>query len=115
MDDVRPTRAVVRVVKEFVDNVGEPQYGYGLMQATGFSSAKIYGILGRLRDAGWLDRNDDPSARPESGGPPRVTYQLRSEAVRPARLMVAEAQNEFAPAPKRRRLRGAVQAMGWAQ
>jgi PadR family transcriptional regulator PadR len=112
MEDVRLTRAVLRMLKSFVDDVGEPKHGYGLMQETGFSSAKVYQILARLTSAGWLDRFDDPSATPASGGPPRITYRLRADAVPHARRALGEAHREFAPAspPPRRRVLGPAQA-----
>lgn len=105
MEDVRPTRAVLRILKAFLDDLGTAQYGYGLMRETGFSSAKVYQILARLDRAGWLDRFDDPTASPVSGGPPRITYRLQPTAVRAARHLVAEAEREFAPAGK---------SFGWA-
>jgi PadR family transcriptional regulator, regulatory protein PadR len=113
MDEVRPTRAVVRILKAFLDDLKEPKYGYLLMTETGFSSAKTYQVLGRLTGAGWLDRFDDPDASPQSGGPPRITYRLRGAAVPMARRLVAEAQEELAPAPRRRSLRGTAHALGW--
>jgi len=121
MKDVRPTRAVVRILKAFIDKLDHPPggrtgdhftYGYELMRETDFASSKVYAILVRLDDAGWLDRRTDPDARPESGGPPRNTFQLKPEAVPAARRLVAEAQKEFAPTRKRR-LAGVVRALGW--
>ncbi len=113
MQEIRPTRAVLRILKAFLDDLGEPKHGYGLMRETGFSSAKVYQILARLTSAGWLDRFDDPSASPETGGPPRITYRMRPDKVRKARHIVAEAQREFAPATGRRRERGPAHALGW--
>ena len=108
--------AVLRVLKVFVDELGEPQHGYRLMKSTGFSSAKTYQILARLQRAGWLDRFDDPDASPESGGPPRITYKLRRAAVPKARHLLAEAQKEFAPVPARRRVvGGTAHALGSAR
>lgn len=102
---MRPTRDVVRVLKAFIDKIDaapdhrtgrHTTYGYALMQMTGSNSGKVYTILARLTKAGWLDRFDDPSACPESGGPPRITYQLRSEVVPEARRIILAAQQELA-------------------
>jgi DNA-binding PadR family transcriptional regulator len=121
MQEIRPTRAVVRILKAFVDKIDDAPggrtgdcstYGYELMQETGYSSGKVYSILLRLVDAGWLDRRNNPDASPESGGPPRITYQLQPEAVPAARRLVAEALKEFAPVRKRRSS-GAVRALAW--
>jgi DNA-binding PadR family transcriptional regulator len=120
MEGIRATRAVVRILKAFTDKLdaqpgGRTQdhttYGYELMQETGFGSGKTYSILLRLVNAGWLERLENPEARPESGGPPRVTYQLRPEAVPAARRLVAEARKEFAPARKRA-ARNGVRVLG---
>jgi len=105
MQDIRPTMAVLRILAAFLDDLEEPQYGYQLMKATRFSSAKTYQILTRLQTAGWLDRSDDPEASPQSGGPPRITYRLREAAVPKARHLLAEARKEFAP-PRRNSRRG---------
>ncbi len=105
MEEVRPTVAVVKILQVFLADVGQDQYGYGLMQATDFSSAKVYQILARLSKAGWLDRFDNPGATPESDGPPRITYRLRPEAVRAARHLVADTQEELSPRARRVRAR----------
>lgn len=98
---------------EFVDDLGDVQYGFKLMKATGFSSAKTYQILARLTSAGWIDKQRDPATNVGSGGPPRVTYRMRPEAVPYARRLVQEARDEFAPA-KPQRARGTVNARGWS-
>jgi hypothetical protein len=53
-----------------------------------------------------------PQCKPRQRRPPRITYQLRPDAVPGARRLVLEAQHDFAPA-KRRRLPGTVRALGW--
>ena len=93
MEQFRPTKAVVRILEEFLEDPQYTRYGYQLMMETGFSSAKTYQILARLTSAGWLDRHHDSSASPRSGGPPRVTYRLHSAAVPAARRLIA-AQHE---------------------
>lgn len=89
MEQFRPTKAVVRILEEFLEDPQYTRYGYQLMMETGFSSAKTYQILARLTSAGWLDRHNDASASPRSGGPPRVTYRLEGAAVPAARRLIA--------------------------
>jgi hypothetical protein len=116
MQDVRPTIAVLGILRVFLDGLDQPQHGYKLIKATGYSAAKTYNVLARLHTAGWLDRFDDPDASPKSGGPPRITYRLRADAVPKARRLIAETQKEFAPTPARRRLAGGTaHALGWAR
>ena len=69
MADVRMTIAVARVLREFLADVGEPRYGYELMQSTEFPSGKLYPILARLQHAGWLCREREALIRPMSVAP----------------------------------------------
>jgi hypothetical protein len=124
MQDIRPTIAVLGILRAFLDDLEEPQHGYKLMKATGYSGAKTYDVLARLHAAGWLDRttdphatpNTDPHATPKSNGPARVTYRLRGDAVPKARRLLVQAQKELAPTPARRRtIGGAAHALGWAR
>jgi PadR family transcriptional regulator PadR len=106
MKTVRATLAVARVLRVFLDDLTTPQYGYGLMEATGYDSGKVYQIIARLKTAGWLERLNDPEAVPASGGPPRITYKLREDAVAMARRLVTEAEEEVTsrtPAARRHR------------
>jgi len=65
------------------------------MESTGYSSAKVYQVLATLGSAKWLDRLDDPAARPELGGPARISYRLRPELVTTAHRVVAQAPDEM--------------------
>ncbi|SUA31565.1 Uncharacterised protein [Mycolicibacterium fortuitum] len=96
MQEIRPTRAVVRILKAFVDHPDRANYGYGLMRETGYSSAKVYQILNRLTGAGWLERSEAPRSTTEAAGPPRVSYRLHPDAVAASRELITEAQKEFA-------------------
>lgn len=108
MQDLRPTYAVVRILRVFLDDLSQPQYGYGLMRETGFSSAKVYQILIRLTDKQWVVRHENKDVATESGGPPRVTYELLPEAVPAARRLVSEAHRALAPSTPKRKATGSV-------
>src|SRR5689334_20548125 len=89
--EVRITPAVEAVLREFLNEVDADHFGYDLMRSTDQSSGKLYPILGRLTDAGILERLDPvPNVRSASA-PPRVPYRLRADAVSPVRQGVAEA------------------------
>ena len=105
---MRPTYAVIRILRAFLDDLTKPQYGYGLMRETGFSSAKIYQILIRLTEKQWVARNENGTAATESGGPPRVTYELLPEAVPVARRLVSEAQRALATGGPKRKATGSA-------
>lgn len=102
MQDVRVTLAVARVLGAFLDDLAAEQYGYRLMQETGFSSGKIYQILARLEAAGWLQRHPEGTGR--SGGPARVTYTMQPEAVPVARRAIAAVREDLAPRPTSHRI-----------
>jgi PadR family transcriptional regulator PadR len=55
MTEVRMTIAVA-TVRACLDDTSQPRYGYELMQLTGLPSGKLYRILARLQQAGWLTR-----------------------------------------------------------
>ena len=99
MKDVRVTLSVGVVLAIFLAELPDEQYGYKLMQETGFKSGKIYQILGRLEAAGWLRRHPEGG---KSEGPPRVTYTLVPEAVPLARRALAEANAVLNPTPRRK-------------
>ena len=80
--EVRITVAVARVLREFLDDVSKPRYGYELMQVTGYASGKLYPILSRLAAAGRLIREREDVEFSRAGRPVRYTYRLRARADR---------------------------------
>ena len=90
-------------MRVFLGDPAAPQHGYGPMKRCNYDSGKVYGILARLHDAGWLERTRD--ADPESDGPQRVRYRLRPETVETARPLVSDVFDPLAdkqPAGSRR-------------
>lgn len=81
MADVRMTIAVARVLREFLADVGEPRYGYELMQSTEFPSGKLYPILARLQHAGWLCRERESVDPAHVGRPARYLYRITPEGI----------------------------------
>ena len=88
--EIRITPAVKRVLELFLADLSEPQWGYSIMAATDYPSGKVYQILERLEDAGWLTRHDaGPKAR--ETGQKRITYTMTAEAVPMIRRALTEA------------------------
>ena len=83
------TLAVAMVLREFLDDVAQPRYGYDLMRQTGFPSGKLYPILARLQRAGWLAKEIEDVDPVEAGRPARRLYRLSAEGVRAARHELA--------------------------
>lgn len=111
MRPVRITIAVAAVLREFLTDVDQPHYGYELMASTGFESGKMYPILRRLTEAGWLERlPPEEGVSSVSGGPPRIGYRLNPDAIGPASSALAELRS--LTRPKKARLSNARPAWG---
>lgn len=85
MANVRVTRAVAVVLRTFLDDVAQPHYGYELMRLTGFPSGKLYPILARLQQAGWLIKEQEDIDPAATGRPARRLYRLSPTGVQAAR------------------------------
>ncbi|MFJ4895608.1 PadR family transcriptional regulator [Streptomyces sp. NPDC088788] len=95
--DVRITTVTARVLRAFLGNPQNPQYGFDLMQLLGLSSGSLYPILARLERAGWIEgRKEDVDAVRE-GRPARRYYLLTAEGARDARLALAALSEELRP------------------
>jgi DNA-binding PadR family transcriptional regulator len=106
---VRITVAVARVLREFLDEVSQPHYGYELMQRTGYASGKLYPILARLQHAGWLTRTTEEIDPTQAARPARYMYQLTEHGTQAARQELAVLTEQLSGTPGARlRLRPAV-------
>ena len=97
IDEVRITTTVARVVRRFLDDPSEPQYGFDLMRATGLASGTLYVILARLERAGWLSSEQEDVDPVETGRPPRRLYNLTPDGAEAAHLGLAELSDELRP------------------
>lgn len=91
--------AVARVLREFLDDVSKPRYGYELMQVTGYASGKLYPILSRLAVAGWLIREREDVESSRAGRPVRYTYRLSQHGAMAAQSELATLRGQLAPQP----------------
>jgi len=89
MVKVRVTVAVATILRLFLEDVTSPRYGYELMRATGFPSGKLYPILLRLEQAGWLTKEQESVDPHEEGRPPRRLYRLTASGADAARHELA--------------------------
>ncbi len=97
MSELRLTLAVVQVLRAFLDDVGQPRYGYDLMRQTGFPSGKLYPILSRLHRAGWLVRENEGVDPAAEGRPARVVYRLSPDGAAAARGELAALAEQLRP------------------
>jgi DNA-binding PadR family transcriptional regulator len=109
MEQLRITVAVATLLRIFLDDIPARRYGYELMELTGFASGKLYPLLGRLENAGWLvteTEDVDPSA---AGRPARRWYRLSEGGAEQARQELAELHRKLSPRP---RVAGALRPEG---
>lgn len=91
------TLAVATLLRVFLEDPGEPHYGYDLMRQTGFPSGKLYPILARLESAGWLVRELEDIDPVAVGRPPRRHYRLSGDGVVAARRELAAVNAQLRP------------------
>jgi DNA-binding PadR family transcriptional regulator len=84
------TGPLERVLRAFLADLSEPQYGYGLMRAAKLPSGTLYPMLARLEDEGLVTSEWEPRADDHGGRPPRKLYRLTGEGARVARAELAE-------------------------
>jgi PadR family transcriptional regulator PadR len=92
------------VLKVFLEDPGQPRYGFEMMKLTGMASGSLYPLLAKLETAGWLKRakeDIDPSA---AGRPARMHYTITGAAVAAARIQLAALSEQYRP-PSANRLR----------
>jgi PadR family transcriptional regulator, regulatory protein PadR len=78
MRELKLTPRMARVIKIFLEDPGQPRYGFELMRLTGLPSGSLYPVLAKFEETGWLagGREDiDPHAE---GRPPAAL--TRSQA-----------------------------------
>ncbi len=97
MQDLDITPKMAKVLKIFLEDPGQPRYGFEVMRLTGLASGSLYPMLARLERAGWLTKgkeNIDPHAE---GRPPRLHYTITGAAVTAARLQLAALSDQYRP------------------
>jgi PadR family transcriptional regulator, regulatory protein PadR len=104
MSAVRMTLAVARVLREFLSDPARPRYGYELMGCTQFPSGKLYPVLARLVDAGWLAREREEIDAAQAGRPARYFYRLTEEGAAGAERELSGLSEQLAP-PRQQPLR----------
>jgi PadR family transcriptional regulator PadR len=97
IEEVRITTTVARVLRRFLEDPAEPQYGFDLMRATGLASGTLYVILARLERAGWLSGEQEDVDPVATGRPARRFYRLTADGAQAAHLELAELSDQLRP------------------
>ena len=84
------SKSSAKVLRAFVDDPSEEQYGFGLMRSTRVKSGSLYPILERFERLGWIEGYDESINEHTEGRPRRRLYRLTALGEREARKAVAE-------------------------
>jgi PadR family transcriptional regulator len=101
MQEVRMTITIARVLREFLADPTETRHGYDLMRATGYPSGKLYPVLAKLVNAGWLVREEEQIDPAREGRPARRLYRLSERGIEAARYELAALSQQITPPPGR--------------
>ena len=97
MQDLDITPKMARVLKIFLEDPGEPRYGFEIMRLTGLASGSLYPMLARLEEAGWLTRGKENIDPHTEGRPIRLHYTITGAAVPAARFQLAALSDQYRP------------------
>jgi DNA-binding PadR family transcriptional regulator len=93
--DLEITPKMARVLKIFLEDPGQPRYGFELMKLTGLASGSLYPMLARLEEAGWLAKGKEDIDPHAAGRPPRMHYTIVGSAAAAARVQLAELSEQY--------------------
>jgi DNA-binding PadR family transcriptional regulator len=93
------SKSSAKVLRAFVDDPGEEQYGFGLMRSTRVKSGSLYPILERFERLRWIEGYDESIDEHTEGRPRRRLYRLTALGEREARKAVAEFYRDVGHAP----------------
>lgn len=106
MQDLDITPKMAKVLKIFLEDPGQPRYGFEIMRLSGLASGSLYPMLARLEEAGWLTRGKENIDPHVEGRPPRLHYTITGAAITAARRQLAALSDQYRPpAPARTRPR----------
>jgi PadR family transcriptional regulator PadR len=114
MRQLAVTPRMARILRVFLEDPGQPRYGFELMRSTGLASGSLYPMLAKLEEAGWLAgirEEIDPKA---AGRPPRVNYVITAGGASAARAQLTALSELYRPPAPRDRTahRGTGRAPG---
>ena len=93
------SKSSAKVLRAFIDDPNEEQYGFGLMRSTRVKSGSLYPILERFERLRWIEGHDESIDEHAEGRPRRRLYRLTALGEREARKAVAEFYRDVGRAP----------------
>jgi PadR family transcriptional regulator, regulatory protein PadR len=76
MAEFRMTTTVASVLREFLEDIDQRQYGFDLMRRCGLPSGSLYPVLARLERAGWIVGKVEEIDAAHEARPARKYYLL---------------------------------------
>ena len=70
------SQAAVKILRAFLEEPDQEQYGFGIMRSTGLKSASVYPMLDRLEQSGWILGYDEDIDERTAGRRRRRLYKL---------------------------------------
>ncbi len=103
--DLELTPKMVDLIKIFLEDPDESQYGFDLMRRTRQPSGTLYPNLAKFANSGWLELGTEDIDPHTEGRPPRRFYRITGGAIVAARLQLAALSERYRPpTPTRPRL-----------
>jgi PadR family transcriptional regulator, regulatory protein PadR len=96
------TIALATVLRVFLDDVTQPRYGYELMRLTGYPSGKLYPVLARLEQIGWLTKEIEQIDPSHERRPARRLYRISEAGIQAATSQLTALSTELRPPPQAR-------------
>jgi PadR family transcriptional regulator PadR len=93
------SQAAVKILRAFLEEPDQEQYGFGIMRSTGLKSASVYPMLDRLEQSGWILGYDEDIDERTAGRRRRRLYKLSPTGEREARKTVERFYRDLGPAP----------------
>src|SRR5437773_12294475 len=93
------SKSSAKVLRAFLEDPDEAQYGFGLMRSTRVKSGSLYPILERFERLRWIEGHDESIDEHAEGRPKRRLYRLTALGEREARKAVAEFYQDVGRAP----------------
>lgn len=109
MQDLDITPKMARVLKIFLEDPGQPRYGFELMKLIDMASGSLYPMLAKLEGAGWLVRGKEDIDPHVVGRPARTHYTITGAAVSASHVQLAALSEQYRPpTPGRLRPQGTI-------
>src|SRR5438105_1370647 len=93
------SKSSAKVLRAFLENPDEEQYGFGLMRSTRVKSGSLYPILERFERLRWIEGYDESIDEHAEGRPRRRMYRLTAVGELEARKAVADFYRDIGRPP----------------